>query len=237
MLDVLIAAKNLTFVKSNLKIDWATHKAAKYACENWHYSGCMPVGKLVKVGVWENELYIGCVIFGRGANAGLLQPYQLKQSQGCELTRIALTSHVAPVSKIMMIAVKFLLSKNPLLRLIVSFADASKGHHGGIYQATNWIYNGMSESAEEYLYKGKKWHGRAFRKSYGSHLGFLDKGLKIVAGAKKHRYLMPLDKEIKEQIKPLSKPYPKRVTKAISGDQLESGGAVPTYTLQTIKVA
>jgi hypothetical protein len=40
--------------KADLRIDWATHAAAKYACENWHYSGCMPVGKLVKVGAWES---------------------------------------------------------------------------------------------------------------------------------------------------------------------------------------
>jgi hypothetical protein len=32
-------------VKPELKIDWASHEAAKYACENWHYSKCLPAGK------------------------------------------------------------------------------------------------------------------------------------------------------------------------------------------------
>ena len=31
--------------KANLKIDWATHEAAKYACTNWHYSKSVPINK------------------------------------------------------------------------------------------------------------------------------------------------------------------------------------------------
>jgi len=217
--------------KSDLRIDWATHEAAKYAVMNWHYSKCMPVGKLVKIGVWEFNKFIGVIIFGRGANPGLYSPYGLTQTEGCELVRIALNSHVSSVSRIMSIAFKFLVESNSSLRLIVSFADQSQGHHGGIYQASNWIYNGQSQSAEEYLYNGKRWHGRAFRKSHGSHLKYIDKGLEIVQGSRKHRYLMSLDSDMRNQIEPLSKPYPKRVTRANSGDQLESGGSIPTHTL------
>ena len=218
--------------KSDLKIDWCTHEAAKYAVENWHYSKCMPVGKIVKVGVWEKSAFIGCVLFGRGANKGLGTPFGLEQTEVCELVRISLKKHLTPVSRIMMLAIKFLSKSNKGIKLIVSFADTDQGHHGGIYQATNWIYNGKTQSADEYLYKGKKWHGRAFRKSNGSHLKYIDKGLKIVKGSTKHRYLMPLDNEMRDTIKHLAKPYPKRVTKANSGDQLECGGAIPTNTLQ-----
>lgn len=214
-------------------MNWAAHDAASYACKNWHYSKCLPVGKLVKVGAWEQGRFIGVVLFGRGANKSLVEPYGLNQDQCCELTRIALTSHTAPVSKIMMIAIKFLKKSNPGLRLIVSFADTEQGHHGGIYQATNWIYAGKTNAADEYMYKGRRWHGRAFRKSHGSHLKYISDGLTIIKGAQKHRYLMPLDKEMKESIIKLSKPYPKRVTKANSGDQLGSGGAIPTHTLQS----
>ncbi|MFZ8899831.1 MAG: hypothetical protein ACO20X_14970 [Alphaproteobacteria bacterium] len=76
--------------KVDLKIDWASYKAAKYACENWHYSGLMPsFGKSVKIGVWENGDFKGVVVFGRGANKHLLTPYGLSQDEGCELVRIA----------------------------------------------------------------------------------------------------------------------------------------------------
>ncbi len=226
--------KSLIVVKHELKIDFATHEAAKYACENWHYSKCIPVGKLVKIGAWENGKFIGVVIFGRGANKDVGKPYDCDQTECAELVRIALKNHLTPVSKIMMIAVKFLKKTNENIKLIVSFADQEQGHYGGIYQATNWIYTGTTTPAEEYFYNGKRYHGRAFRKQHGSHKNYLNKGLKIIMGSSKHRYLMPLNDNIKQKLMLLSKPYPKRGTKAISSDQLESGGAIPTATLQSL---
>lgn len=201
--------------KVNLKIDWASHEAAKYACLNWHYSKCLPVGKLVKIGAWENDKFIGVVIFGRGANKSLGEPYKLDQTECCELVRIALTNHKTPVSRIMSIAIKLLKNIHKQLKLVISFADAEQNHHGGIYQATNWIYVGKTNSADEYLYKGKRWHGRAFRKSLGSHLNYMNKGLEIIQGSQKHRYLMPLDDNMRKQVQSLAKPYPKRMKQAM----------------------
>jgi hypothetical protein len=139
--------------KLEFKIDWASHESAKYACENWHYSKCLPVPPLVKIGVWENKKFIGCVIFSRGASSNLLKPYGLTQVQGCELTRIALNKHVTPVSRIISIAIKFLKKNSPELKLIISFADPNEGHHGGVYQATNWVYSGKSAKSFKYLDK------------------------------------------------------------------------------------
>jgi hypothetical protein len=201
--------------KVNLKIDWASHEAAKYACLNWHYSKCLPVGKLVKIGAWENDKFIGVVIFGRGANKSLGEPYKLDQTECCELVRIALTDHKTPVSRIMSIAIKLLKNIHKQLKLVISFADSEQNHHGGIYQATNWIYVGKTNSADEYLYKGKRWHGRAFRKSFGSHLNYMNKGLEIVQGSQKHRYLMPLNDNMRKQVQQLAKPYPKRMKQAM----------------------
>jgi hypothetical protein len=50
----------------SLKIDWATPKAAKYACEKWHYTKHLPSASC-RVGVWENDKFIGVVLFGIGA--------------------------------------------------------------------------------------------------------------------------------------------------------------------------
>lgn len=222
--------------KQDLKIDWATHEAAKYACKNWHYSQCMPRGKLVKIGVWENRKFIGVVIFGRGANKDLGKPFGLDQTEVCELTRIALNKHLSPVSRIVKIAIKFLKKTNEKIKLIVSFADKEQGHHGGVYQAGNWAYAGQTKSADEYFYKGKRYHGRAFRQKYGSHTRYIDKGLKILRGSSKHRYLMALDSKIGKNILKLSEPYPKRDKQAISEVHSHSGGAAPTITLQNLKV-
>ena len=83
--------------KVDLKIDWATHEAAKYACKNWHYSGCMPVAKIVKIGIWEGGKFIGVVLFSKGTCGHLFNRFGLDKKSGCELTRVALTTHKTPV--------------------------------------------------------------------------------------------------------------------------------------------
>ena len=213
-----------------LKIDWATHEAAKYACENFHYSESIPVGKLVKVGAWENDKFIGVVIFGRGSNHNIGKPYNLEQIECIELVRIALTKHVSTVSKIMMLAIRFLKKQSKGIKLIVSYADPEQGHHGGVYQATNWIYVGVSGSSEKCLYKGKWVHKRTVDSMYGNHKGFTTKK---VCG--KYTYLMPLDNDMKQKLTKLSRPYPKRVSSidsdAVSFQETE-GSASLTDTLQ-----
>ena len=209
--------------KIKLKIDWASHEAASYACKNWHYSKSVPVPPLIKVGVWEDDIFVGVVIFSRGASSNLLRPYGLEQTEGCELTRIALREHKTEVSRIIKIAIKFLKQQSPDLRLIVSFADPQYGHHGGIYQAGNWIFCGNTAKSKEYWYKGKRLHSRQVsEKGWNIQQGQKRKAIKpseckVISTEGKHRYLMPLDREMKKRIMHLSKPYPKRVTKASAG--------------------
>lgn len=203
--------------KPKLHIDWASHQSAKYACENWHYSKSIPVPPLFKVGAWENDKFIGVVIFSRGASSNLLKPYNLNQDEGCELTRVALTHHITPVSKILSIAIKFLKRECPKLRLVVSFADPQYGHHGGIYQATNWFYIGDTTKGKEYWHNGKRLHSRQVsEKGWNIQQGVKRRTVKpseckIIETKGKHRYLFPLDKAMAKQIDPLKKPYPKRV--------------------------
>ena len=194
--------------RPELKIDWATHVAAKYACEHWHYSGCIPKSKLAKFGVWEDGVFIGAVIYGVGATSDLVKRYGLKTIQGCELVRVALRKHSSPVSRIIAITLRLMKKQFPGLRLIVSFADPGHGHNGAIYQAGGWIYNGVSQASDEYLYRGKRWQGRSFRNSHKGMEKHPD--VEVVKGSSKYRYLMPLDKEMRKQIEPLRKPYPKR---------------------------
>lgn len=208
--------------KADLRIDWATHEAAKYACVNWHYSGCLPAGKLVKVGAWENGKFIGVVLFGRGASPTLGKKFKLGQDQCVELVRIALTKHDTPVSRIASLAMKFLGRSNPKLRLVVSFADPDKGHHGGIYQAGNWIFCGDSPSTTELFVKGRwvHWRGGFYEKTEATPR-------RTMPG--KHRYLMPLDADMRARILPLAKPYPKRAKQAMDDNQSSQrqGGTDP----------
>ena len=230
--------------KADLRIDWATHEAAKYAVENWHYSAVLPVPPLVKVGAWEAGKFIGVVIFSRGANNNLLKPFGLLQTQGCELTRVALTKHSVQVSRIMRLALQFLKRNAPELQLVVSFADPSEGHHGGIYQAGNWIYTGRQPATIEYIAPdGKQWHGRMVSKDGKKKVqGKYRKVWRIdqctpVEKQGKHRYLYPLDEAMKRKIEPLRKPYPKRAGSSLAehSDSIgEVGGSIPTPALNVI---
>lgn len=180
--------------KADLKIDWATHAAAKYACENWHYTGVLPAGKMVKVGAWEQGIFIGCLIFAWGMNRSLGRPYGASLDECCELVRVALDKHESPVSRIMSIAIRFLKKQSPGLRLVVSFSDPAEGHHGGIYQACNWIYSGKSAPTYEWRLNGKRLNKRAYTGSnFGSKRQSVPCGAKKVYLDGKHRYIMPLD--------------------------------------------
>ena len=229
--------------RPELRLDWCTHEAARYAVENWHYSRTMPKSKLAKIGAWENGNFVGVVIFGVGATPELAKPYGLGMTQVCELVRVAMRDHSTPVSRVLSIACKILKRTMPKLRLIVSFADTNQGHHGGIYQAAGWVYAGESFGRSIVTF-GKAEHPRTLGLRYGKGgqsipwlRANVDPNAKQIESPAKHRYIMPLDDEMRKRIEPLRKPYPKRVRSEDSGtigNQPIRGGATPTRTLQDI---
>jgi hypothetical protein len=229
--------------KVDLRLDWVGHDAAKFAVEHWHYSRSMPTPPVIKIGVWEDGKFIGCVLFSRGATNNLGKPYGLKNTEVCELTRVALTSHRTAVSRILAIAIRMLSQKEHGLRLIVSFADTEQNHHGGIYQASNWLYAGMTDGYDKFRDKGGRvWHPRqvsatGYKRQYGDYrrVPKISECERVPVGGK-YRYLYPLDDDMRRQIEPLRKPYPKRLpaNEAIQdapGDQSGMGGASPTRSL------
>jgi hypothetical protein len=224
-----------------LRVDWCSHEAAKYAVEKWHYSRTMPVGKLAKFGAWEDGRFIGAILFGHGANCSIGEPYGLKQTECCELVRVALSSHRLSTSKILALALRVLRQRMPGLRLVVSYADSNEGHVGTIYQATNWTYEGASIE-RRHLVNGKLEHRRTLFARYPkASLGWIaanvDEKVRRVYMPPKHKYLYPLDSEMRAQIAPLAKPYPKKTcvagaTGSTSEYPSEDGGSIPTATLQ-----
>lgn len=210
---------------ADLLVAPCSHAAARYAVEHWHYSGRLPTNKIARYGVWESGSFIGAVVFGDGANAGMFQPYGLHHTEGCELVRVALRDHRSPVTRVVAVAVRVLVARSPGLRVIVSFADPEQGHVGLIYQAGNWIYTGRTMAADEFIVRGVRMHGRALRATRKGHRKgglpapnvlewtrkVLDPCARPVPGSSKHRYLYPLDRAMRRQIEPLRQPYPKAV--------------------------
>lgn len=224
----------------SLKLDWCSAKAARFACENWHYSGTMPVGKTVKVGAWENGEFVGVVVFSPGCGKACDgRRYGLAQTlEVAELQRVALRAHKTEVSRIIAIAIRMLRKQSPGIRMLVSFADPSQGHTGGIYKAGGWVYTGKSTNATFYeMVGGRVVHPRTVTSGFGAGTSGMSKhkltGRKVEVPGK-HRYVLGLDDEMKQRLRALTKPYPKRAgsdTGDTPGHHPGEGGSIPTPAL------
>lgn len=213
-------------------------KPSRYACEKWHYLASAPTGKCFHIGVWERGLFKGSVVFNRG-NINIGMQFGLKQREIVHLARVALRQHDAPVSRILRIAVKILRETNPGLRLIRAYSWLGAGHHGGIYQASNWTYIGEVESAPYFRIGDEVLHSRTVGARYNTHsLRWLqanvDPTIELVPMASKHVYIKVLDPSLEETVEALRKPYPKRPkpSSEVPGPRSGEGGAIPTRTLQ-----
>ena len=219
----------------SLRLDWCSYEAARYAVTHWHYSGRMPAAKLARVGVWQEDEFIGAVIYGCGVKNALVRQYGLEPWEGCELVRVALTKHRDTVSKIVAISLKLLRRGFPRLRLVVSFADPVQGHHGGIYQALGWIYSGETQSQTHPVIDGVVRHARTLGEMIRAGTVAKRSDVVHVDIPPKHRYLKALDDEMSERIRKLAKKYPTRpasVKVARPTFQLGGAGAVPSAGLK-----
>lgn len=220
-----------------IEIALCSHEAAKHAVLNWHYSKAMPSGKLIKFGVWENKKFIGAVIYGRGATPNLGKPYDLEQTEICELVRVALDKHETNVTKMVAETIKKLKLSNPGLRLIVSFADPNQGHTGQIYKAGNWLYTGKSEAAKFYKVKGKVIHPRTAYSLGKNSLDWLiqniDPNAEAVYKVGKLRFLYPLDKAMVRKLNKLALDYPS----AVEGLEASCGDSVAEVQVQSLPTA
>ena len=190
----------------DLKVDWCSYEAAKYAVEHWHYSQKMPMGKLARLGVWEQGRFIGAIVFGTGAAPQAHVPYGVTRFEICELVRVALSKHRHSVTQMIRLSLSKLRGVSRGLRLIVSYADPEHSHVGAIYQAGNWVYVGKSEPK----WRANGQHNRVFGTSMKRARAVLGADVSIVWELAKHKYLYPLDRAMRRQIAPLAQPYPKR---------------------------
>jgi len=197
----------------------------------------MPGGKRVQVGVWEGGVFVGAIIYGTGACPQIANPFGVGRQEAAELVRVAMRSHSYEVSKCIAISLRLLRKLCPKLRVIVSYADPEQDHHGGIYQAGNWLYVGETKPIEWFVdtTTGKRIHTKTLK------TGRRGLATKLKAQGKiesiyltKLKYVMPLDAKMTQRLVKLKQPYPKRVrgdTSDTPADQAGEGGAVPTRTL------
>lgn len=117
----------------------------------------------------------------------------------------------------------------PRPMVIVSYADSGHNHHGYIYQATNWLYTGMSVPFKDYMVKGYEgMHNASILDMVGrsdGDKGHLDKvrllkekfgeeNVYMVERSRKHRYFYFLGskterRHMRSRLIYHEEPYPK----------------------------
>jgi hypothetical protein len=196
-----------------MRLEIASKKAIDYALMNFHYAKKIaPRASDNAYSVFnEKNEWCGVICYGMGANHSIGKPYNLNQGQCVELIRIALNGKQESTTKVIGISLKLLKKNNPLIKLVVSYADKGQNHNGIVYQASNWFYVGSSESSGTEYFINNEWrHAKAIKSNQ-------KKIAKKRKSSGKHKYIYPLDKKLIPLCKSLSKPYPKKEINAQIG--------------------
>ena len=86
---------------------------------------------------------------------------------------------------------------------------------GTIYQATNWLYTGLSQAMFLYdIGDGRPRHSRSLSHAYGTRSVRYFRGqgvdIRLVPQSQKHRYIYFLDLGWRDRLQPQVLPYPKQ---------------------------
>lgn len=134
---------------------------------NYHYAKRVPSVSYA-YGVEDDGKLLGVVTFGKPASNSLCKGVcgESFTKQVYELNRLVLVEPIKNLaSQLIGYALKQLKKHN---LIIVSYADRGQNHNGYVYQATNFIYTGMTkEHTDKYVPKGK--HPRHYN-SENTHL-------------------------------------------------------------------
>jgi len=175
-----------------------------------HYSGRKP-SITYSFGYFENEILKAVCTFGKPASNSLCIGVCGKEysEKVFELNRLCVDGNIKiQLSKFVSWCLNELKSKE---LIIVSYADTQMNHNGYIYQATNWIYTGVTKSRTDKYVEGGK-HSRhydnnnqnglrKFRSSKHRYIYFLG------SKSKKKEYLKSLNYKIENYPKGENKNY------------------------------
>ena len=192
-----------------MRLTKANNKAIKYACLKFHYAKSVPTVQYAYNVYNNNNEWCGVIIFGGGANNNLAKSVNLKNGEVLELERVALNGKQEQTSKAVALALKLLHKENPIVKIVVSYADHRQKHLGIIYQATNWIYLGQATTSDfQYYYNGKWTHQRSIDGKPNKE--FLKKTLPKRQNSNKFKYIYIFDKELKKEYQEKAKKYPSK---------------------------
>ena len=109
---------------------------------------------------------------------------------------------------------KLLKKDHPEVEIIIAYADPTAGHHGGIYQASNWTYVGKANQGgpQALIINGETVHARTVNHRYGhanqkrlrEELGL---SVEAIPRVPKHLYYYPLTRQARKCLVEHTQPY------------------------------
>ena len=225
--------------------------AANALVKRVHYSGKVVPNSNLHFGAFLNGKLEGAMSFGSPIDKRkVLNLVEGTAWTGMlELNRMAFSDRLPRNSESRCLAIAFKLIKKhyPHIDWILSFSDGCQCGDGTIYRASGFLLTAVKKNATMYrMPSGEVVADKTFNHSPTRvYKGLKTKDCEKLTGYQL-RYIYFLNKDARQRLTvpviPFSridemgagmyKGKPKRVTKANSGDQPESGGAVPTDTLQ-----
>ena len=118
--------------------DWLLHK---------HYAKRLPMAVEFAYGLYDESVtLVGVCTFGPCAPPVPVTIFgEIGKHKVRELTRLVVNDGLPPNTLSYFVASCLKMLPGPMC--VVSFADSGAGHHGYIYQATNWLYTGEGGNA------------------------------------------------------------------------------------------
>ena len=182
-----------------------------------HYLHSLPGGTCLAFGVFLGSRLLGALTIGCGPSQAYRLVDRASRDDCAVLTRLWLDDELPANSESRVIGIVLrALRRSTSLAFLISYADPTQGHVGTIYQATGWLYTGLSQATPLYdIGDGIARHSRSLSHAYGSHSikHFARHGVAVrkVPQAAKHRYVYFLDPSFRHGLNVPVLPYPKKV--------------------------
>jgi len=181
-----------------------------------HYSHTLPGGTKMCFGIMRNGKLLGAMVFGVGPFYGYKLVNGASPDDVVTLTRLWMSDELPrnSESKVLGLALQSL-RKDTSLKFVIAYSDPTFGHLGTIYQATNWLYSGLSSATPLYdIGDGMLHHSRSLAHELGSHsIRYLTSqgvNARIVPQQAKHRYIYFLDQSYRPRLAVPVLPYPRK---------------------------
>lgn len=182
----------------------STVAAARPWIATFHYSRTMPdATKEVFAGYYPGGVLAGFVVYGMGANKAQYTAVvpDVRDGEYRELTRLWSPDGMPKNTESRLIGQSLRMLRG--VRLVMSYSDPSQGHRGTIYQATNWLYLGMTDGGERLVdERGQELHSKLLAvyrmrqpERFGEKSGrtiAAELGWTFISNPPKHRYAMLL---------------------------------------------